>query len=50
MSDNDLSEYEKLRLANISRNLEFLKQLGIATKENLNQNVSAEAKKCWKFE
>lgn len=44
MSDNDLSEYEKLRLENINRNLEFLKSLGIATKENLNQSAREEPK------
>ena len=42
-ADNDLSEYEQLRLANIRRNNEFLSSLGLA--DNKPQRASSESSK-----
>ena len=42
-ADNDLSEYEQLRLANIQRNNEFLSSLGLA--DNKPQRASIESRK-----
>ncbi len=42
-ADNDLSEYEQLRLANIRRNNEFLSSLGLS--DNKPQSVSSESSK-----